>query len=118
MHQHGKLNYVEFAVTDLAASKRFFTEAFGWQFEDFGPHYSAFTDQGLDGGLYQAEKVEAASAHPSAPLLVFYSEQLEASLEKVRRAGGVISKEIFSFPGGRRFQFIEPGGNQLAVWSQ
>lgn len=118
MHQHEKMNYVEFTVTDLAASKRFFTRAFAWQFEDYGPEYSAFSGQGLDGGLCLGEDGEHQPVLQAGPLIVFYSDQLEATLVKVKAAGAVITKDIFTFPGGRRFQFVEPGGNQLAVWSE
>ena len=111
-----KLNYVEFPANDIPATKRFFTQAFGWSFEDFGPEYSAFTDQGIDGGFYQAD-LTSTSANGAA-LLVLLSENLEVSQSNVELAGGGISKAIFSFPGGRRFHFIEPSGNELAVWSK
>ena len=115
MNQHEKLNYVEFPSGDLAATKQFFSQAFAWQFEDFGEQYTAFSGQGLDGGFFHAPL--ASSTENGAALLVFYSEQLEKTLAKVEAAGGRIVKDIFSFPGGRRFHFCEPSGNEFAVWS-
>ncbi|MGY5451109.1 VOC family protein [Agarivorans sp. MS3-6] len=115
MNQHEKLNYVEFPSADLTATKQFFTQAFGWQFVDFGEQYTAFSGQGLDGGFYQAAL--KSSSENGAALLVFYSQQLEQTLAKVEAAGGQITKTIFSFPGGRRFHFCEPSGNEFAVWS-
>ena len=114
-HAHEKINYVELPTTDLAASKRFFTTAFGWQFVDYGPEYAAFSGAGLDGGFFQA----ATPAHTrnGSVLVVLYSDALEATQANVEAAGGVIEQAIFDFPGGRRFHFIEPGGSELAVWS-
>ena len=115
MSAHEKLNYVEFAAADLPATKAFFENAFGWEFTDYGPDYTAFSGQGLDGGFYTAD-LHSSRASGGA-LLVFYSGDLEATLEKVTTAGGEIIEPIFNFPGGRRFHFTEPGGNEFAVWS-
>ncbi|GAA4452113.1 VOC family protein [Novipirellula rosea] len=115
MNQHEKLNYVEFPCKDLAATKAFFGEAFGWSFVDYGPQYSAFSDEGLDGGFFQSD--QAATTANGSALLVFYSQKLEETQKKVESAGGTIIKPIFAFPGGRRFQFTEPSGNEFAVWS-
>lgn len=116
MPHNEKLNYVEYPAKDLKATKQFFNHAFGWTFEDYGPDYTAFSEQGLDGGFYQSE-LKASTASGSA-LLVLLSNNLETSLEKVKLAGGKICQDIFLFPGGRRFHFIEPSGNELAVWSK
>lgn len=116
MQNNEKLNYVEFPATDLVATKQFFEDAFGWSFEDYGPDYTAFTDQGMDGGFYKSD-LSATTATGSA-LLVLISTSLEDSLSKVELAGGKITKPIFTFPGGRRFEFVEPSGNELAVWSK
>lgn len=116
MNQHEKLNYVEYPANDIEATKRFFTAVFGWSFVDYGPDYSAFSNQGLDGGFFRSE-LSSVSAKGAA-LLVFFSQNLEATEAKIKQAGGVISKEKFSFPGGRRFHFIEPSGNEFAVWSE
>lgn len=115
MSDHEKINYVEFPARDLSATKVFFQEAFGWEFVDYGPEYTAFSNQGLDGGFYQADMPSQVSR--GAALIVLYSESLEATQAKVEGAGGIISTPIFDFPGGRRFHFTEPSGNELAVWS-
>ena len=115
MKQHEKLNYVELPARDLAATRHFFTQAFGWTFEEYGPDYCAFSDQGLDGGFYRSELY--SSTLSGAALLVFFSDDLEATRLKVEQAGGRIEKPIFAFPGGRRFHFSEPSGNEFAVWS-
>ena len=115
MPAHEKLNYVEFPATDLDASKAFFQSVFGWRFDDYGPDYCAFSGEGLDGGFYRSELAARQSA--GSALLVFYSAGLEATQAKVEAAGGVINTPIFAFPGGRRFHFTEPSGNEFAVWS-
>ncbi len=116
MNQHEKINYVEFPAKDLPATKAFFQSAFGWSFVDYGPEYIAFSNQGLDGGFYQSDL--ASSSQKGGALIVFYSNQLEVTLAKVEKAGGSLVKPIFSFPGGRRFHFKEPSGNEFAVWSE
>ena len=116
MNLHEKINYVELPAKDLAATKAFFEFVFGWAFVDYGPEYTAFSDQGLDGGFFKSEL--ASSPQNGAALVIFYSNQLEATLAKVEKAGGTIVRPIFSFPGGRRFHFTEPSGNEFAVWSE
>ena len=113
--EHEKINYVEFAAGDFAATKAFFGAAFGWAFTDYGDDYAAFSGAGLDGGFYRAPLSSSCAA--GGALVVLYSEDLESTLEKVKNNGGKIVREIFSFPGGRRFHFTEPSGNELAVWS-
>ncbi|MEM9568850.1 MAG: VOC family protein [Cyanobacteria bacterium P01_E01_bin.34] len=115
MPAHETINYVEFPAKDLAATKAFFTQVFGWSFEDFGTEYTAFADSGLDGGFYQADL--ASSTQTGAALVVFYSLDLEATQAKIETAGGAIVQPTFPFPGGRRFHFVEPSGNEFAVWS-
>ncbi|WP_428775920.1 VOC family protein [Vibrio sp.] len=116
MNQHEKLNYVEFSAHDLIATKKFFIKAFGWEFIDYGPEYTAFSDQGLDGGFFKAE-MQSSTATGGA-LLVFYSEDIDATQQKVIDAGGTLLRPIFDFPGGCRFHFTEPSGNEFAVWSE
>lgn len=116
MNLHEKINYVELPAKDLAATKAFFESVFGWSFVDYGPEYTAFENQGLDGGFFKSDL--ASSTEKGAALIVFYSNQLEATLAKVEKAGGSIVRPIFSFPGGRRFHFTEPSGNEFAVWSE
>ena len=108
-----RIDYIEFPATDIAATKRFYSEVFGWKFEDYGPEYTSFQDGRLAGGFWNAAKVQAGGA-----LVVMYAGDLEGTEAKVRAAGGSIVKQIFSFPGGRRFQFADPNGNELAVWSE
>lgn len=108
------LNYIELPVIDMAASKTFYTVAFGWTYMDYGPTYAAFTNTGLDGGFDAASDRKPSK---DGALVVIYATDLEASLESVKTAGGEISVPIFSFPGGRRFQFVDPSGNELAVAS-
>ncbi len=114
MAEHEKMNYVEFPARDLEATKAFFEAAFGWAFTDYGPDYTAFSNEGLDGGFYRAGL--AARTDTGSALIVFYSERLEQTQSKIEHAGGEIVKPIFSFPGGRRFHFTEPSGNEFAVW--
>ncbi|AXR00100.1 VOC family protein [Pseudoalteromonas piscicida] len=114
MNNH--INYVELAAKDLVATQAFFEQVFDWQFESYGPDYIAFANSGLDGGFFQAD-VCSKQAQGGA-LVVLYSDELEAVQSKVEQAGGEISKAIFEFPGGRRFHFIEPSGNEFAVWAK
>ena len=116
MPEHEKLNYVEFPARRPEATRAFFSQVFGWQFEEFGPDYCAFSGEGLDGGFYRSELY--SSTRNGSALLVFYSDDLEATLARVEAAGGRIEKPIFEFPGGRRFHFCEPSGNEFAVWSR
>ena len=115
MKELGVVDYVEFPARDLQATKVFFSRIFGWSFQDFGPDYTAFSSEGASGGFYRSDL--ASSTERGAGLVVFYSDNLEAAQAAVEQAGGVICKPIFSFPGGRRFQFTEPSGNEFAVWS-
>ncbi len=107
-----RVDYVEFLATDIKATKAFYTRVFGWQFTDYGPTYTSFADGRLAGGFTAAEEVK-----PGGPLVVIYATDLEGIETEVRDAGGKIVKEIFEFPGGRRFHFTDPSGNELAVWS-
>lgn len=111
-----KINYVEYPAKDIEATKRFFSAAFGWSFVDYGPDYTAFSNEGLDGGFFRSE--QSSRTQNGGALIVLISKDLEATEAKVRKAGGIVCKDIFSFPGGRRFHFIEPSGNELAVWSE
>jgi uncharacterized protein len=114
MNNHEKINYVEFPATDLEGTKSFFTASFGWSFVDYGPDYAAFSDQGLDGGFFRSPL--KTSTETGSALVVFFSENLEGTQAKIEAAGGRIVKPIFAFPGGRRFHFTDPSGNEFAVW--
>jgi predicted enzyme related to lactoylglutathione lyase len=108
----GQMDYIEFGAGDIAATKEFYAGVFGWKFTDYGPDYTSFEDGRLAGGFAKADKVMRGG-----PLVVLYAADLAGMAAKVKAAGGVIVKEIFSFPGGRRFHFTDPGGNELSVWS-
>lgn len=113
MSKHHVIDYIEFSVTDIVEAKRFYTEVFGWEFTDYGPGYSGIKAEGREfGGFNQVETVSAGGV-----LAVLWSDEIEASQQAVRDGGGKIVKEIFSFPGGRRFEFHDPSGNLVAVWS-
>jgi predicted enzyme related to lactoylglutathione lyase len=111
MREDGKIDYVELPGGDLIPTKRFYEAAFCWTFTDYGPSYAAF-EQGVDGGF------DADATGTQQPLVVLYARDLEAMAAKVQAAGGAIVKPIFNFPGGRRFHFRDPSGNELAVWSE
>jgi predicted enzyme related to lactoylglutathione lyase len=108
-----QMDYVEFPAADTTATKRFYNAVFGWKFQDFGPDYISFNDGRLSGGFWTESKVAKGG-----PLIVIYATELEATKQKVLAAGGKITKEIFEFPGGKRFHFADPNGNELAVWSE
>lgn len=113
MRKAGKIDYIELPGGELVSTKRFYADAFGWRFQDFGPTYAAFEDAGVDGG-FQGDPAQA----PAQPLVILYTDDLEGAADKVVAAGGATSTPIFSFPGGRRFHFRDPAGNELAVWSE
>jgi predicted enzyme related to lactoylglutathione lyase len=113
--EHHSINYIEYAATDFVKTKAFFSQVFQWQFKDYGDEYSAFSGKGLTGGFYYSQGVSVQER--GGALLVIYSDDLEKTLQQVEAAGGQISRDIFSFPGGRRFHFIEPSGNEMAVWA-
>ena len=115
MPNHEKINYLEIPARDIEAAKAFFTEAFGWTFTDYGPEYTAFSNEGIDGGFYKSDL--HSSTTTGSALIVFYSTELEQTQSKIEKAGGSIIKPIFTFPGGRRFHFNDPNGNEYAVWS-
>ena len=102
-------------ANNFSATKSFYRKVFEWDLQDAGPDYLAFTDEGVDGGFYRSEKT--MSQETGSALVIFYSLDLEATLQKIDDAGGAICKETFYFPGGRRFHFLDPNGNELAVWS-
>jgi uncharacterized protein len=107
-----RIDYIEFSVKSVPDAKRFYGSAFGWSFEDYGPDYASFSDGRLNGGFQTATEVR-----PGGPLVVIYASDLEAMERRVAQAGGAIVRSIFSFPGGRRFHFVDPSGNELSVWS-
>lgn len=115
MSKHETINYLELPAIDIPATKAFFEEVFNWTFTDYGEEYTAFSEDRLEGGFYKSDK--QSSTENGAALIIFYSDDLESTQKKIKKAGGRIIKPIFSFPGGRRFHFTEPSGNELSVWS-
>lgn len=109
------IDYVEVPSRNLPATKKFFAALFGWLFVDYGPDYASFDDGRMTGGFFASEKTADVSA--GAPLVVFYHLELEKMRAKVVDLGGQITREIFEFPGGRRFHFREPGKSEFAIWS-
>lgn len=108
-----RIDYIEIPVTDPAKAREFFVELFGWSTEDWGPDYISFNDGRLDGGFTRADQ----PASPNGALVIFYSTDLERDRDRVVELGASISQDIFSFPGGRRFHFVEPTGAEFAIWS-
>jgi hypothetical protein len=114
--ESNKINYVELPARDLALNKAFFSQVFGWGFKDYGSEYAAFENAGLDGGFFQADFCSRPQS--GAALVILFSNDLEGALNRVSLAGGTIEQEIFEFPGGRRFHFLDPCGNEWAVWGE
>ncbi len=108
-----RIDYIEFSATDIASTKKFYTAVFGWKFTDYGPDYTSFEDGRISGGF-----AKAPSMPKNGALVVIYSSELEKTQDAVARSGGTITKPPFDFPGGRRFHFTDPNGNELAVWSE
>lgn len=112
---HHALSYIELGVTDLAAARRFYEAAFGWTFNDYGPAYSGIRSPDGDGEVGGLNPGSAPGG--SGPLVLLYSDDLDATVEAVRAAGGTVVAEPYVFPGGRRFEFQDPSGNRLGVFS-
>ena len=110
--RHHRIDYLEYAVADIAASRRFFGDAFGWTFQDYGPDYCEFRDGRLSGGFFHG------TPRPGGALVVLYSDDLAATQRVIEAAGGRITKPVFEFPGGRRFHFADPDGYEWAAWSE
>lgn len=116
MKSHHHINYIEIPARDISATKKFFSDLFGWEFVDYGPDYCSFNNEGVDGGFYKSDLT--ASTNTGSILVVLYSADLENTQSKVATSGGTIIKPIYSFPGGRRFHFADPNGNEFGVWSE
>ncbi|MBU0473287.1 MAG: VOC family protein [Bacteroidetes bacterium] len=116
MSEHNKISYIEIPTKDIAATKTFFSNVFGWTFQDFGPDYTSFTNEGSNGGFFKSD--QTVSTKNGSVLIVLYSNNLEQTLFNIKSEGGAIIKPIFPFPGGRRFHFSDPNGNEYAVWSE
>ncbi|MCB0382913.1 MAG: VOC family protein [Psychroserpens sp.] len=107
------INYIEFKTRDIEETKAFYTAVFNWTFTDYGPHYTSFSNSGIDGGFEKTDTVISNGA-----LIVIQHKNLEKTRQKIIDLGGTITVETFSFPGGKRFQFLDPSGNELAVWCE
>ena len=116
MIAHETINYLELPAKDMNETKKFYTTVFGWLFTDWGPDYISFDKAGIDGGFYKSD--QNTSYEKGSALVILYSKELEQTQAKIETNGGNIVKPIFSFPGGRRFHFTDPNGNELAVWSE
>ncbi len=113
---HHAISYVEFGVTDLAATRAFYEAAFGWEFNDYGPAYSGIRSPDGDGEIGGLSPGSAPGG--DGPLVLLFSEDLDASVEAVRNSGGSIVAGPYDFPGGRRFEFTDPSGNRLGVYAE
>ena len=114
-----QMDYIEFPASDIAATKRFYSQVFGWEFTDYGPGYTSFHDGRLAGGFNsESQSAGADSVKTRGVLVVLYATSLDDTYRKVKAAGGKIVRESFEFPGGKRFHFADPNGNELAVWSE
>lgn len=109
------IDYIEMPSRDLGATRQFFTALFGWSFQEYGPDYLAFEDGRIAGGFFAAAGAWEMTA--SCPLIVFYMPELEMARADVVRLKGEVTRDIFNFPGGRRFHFKAPGSGEFAVWS-
>ena len=116
MPQDGALDYIELPGPDIPATKQFYASLFGWTFTDYGPDYTGIHRPGGEGEMGGLNPARPAGA--GLPLVILYSDDLDATLDTVRAAGGEVTEETFEFPGGRRFHFKDPFGNELAVWTQ
>jgi uncharacterized protein len=108
-----RIDYIEIPIKDMAKTKAFYSHVFGWEFTDYGPDYASFHDGRMSGGFDVSDQVK-----PGGVLIVFYSANLEAALQKVEETGQPVVKPIFPFPGGRRFHFQDPSGHEMAIWSE
>lgn len=114
-HRHHAIDYVELTVTDLDGAERFYAEAFGWEFADHGPAYAGILG---DGGEVGGLRLDAEPPRPGGPLVLLFSADLDATVAAVEAAGGRITDGPYAFPGGRRFHFADPSGNELGVWAE
>lgn len=116
MSKHHKINYIEFQVKNINATKKFLGNVFGWSFTDYGDEYCAINDAGIDAGFYESKATMLSETGSS--LIVLYSNDLDATQEKIIANGGEISTPTFDFPGGKRFHFLDSNKNEYAVWSE
>ncbi|MFW0787547.1 VOC family protein [Gordonia sp. CPCC 206044] len=116
MHTHHTIDYIELGVTDLAAARTFYEQAFGWRFNDYGPDYAGIAAPDGDGEIGGLNP--GRSPGRAGPFVLLFSDDLDASVAAVTAAGGEVVDGPYEFPGGRRFHFLDPSGNELGVWAQ
>lgn len=114
MREENRIDYVEIPVTEPAKACDFFAALMGWEFQAWGDDYISFNDGRLDGGFRRSEE----PAPVTGVLVVFFSTDLGRDRDRVVELGGTISQDIFTFPGGRRFHFVDPVGNEYAIWAE
>jgi predicted enzyme related to lactoylglutathione lyase len=113
-HTHHTIDYVELAAPDVAAAKAFYSAAFGWEFNDYGPEYAGI--RSADGSVEVGGLTAAGEPSPQGVLVLLWSDDLDATVTSVREAGGTVTNGPYEFPGGRRFHFQDPAGNELGVY--
>ena len=113
---HHNIHYIEMPAVNLSRMKAFYAEAFGWTFTDYGPGYAAFHGAGVEGGFDESR--EYLSPQPAGVFVILYSDNLGMTESAIVKAGGTISTPTYGFPGGKRFHFKDPSGNELGVWTE
>ncbi|MES2662354.1 MAG: VOC family protein [Pseudomonadota bacterium] len=116
MKPNNKIDYIEVPAKNIEATKNFFKSLFGWSFTDYGPDYTSFNDGRITGGFFKSD--QTFSIEKGCALLVFYQNNLISTMQKVTSLGGIITKDIYAFPGGKRFHFLDVSGNEYAIWSE
>ncbi|MEK6607473.1 MAG: VOC family protein [Myxococcota bacterium] len=117
-HHHHAIDYIEIPVDDVAVAKEFYSTAFGWSFNDYGPDYAGIKSVAGAGEIGGLRKELATARKGTGVLVILFSKTLEESVRRVTAAGGRITTPPFDFPGGRRFHFMDPSGNELGVWAE
>ena len=115
MRSDQKIDYIELPAENFDSAESFYSSTFDWSFTNYGPEYRAFSDGTLEGGFFKSE-LRSSTANGAA-LVVLFANDLEATKDRIVANVGSICREIFLFPGGRQFHFLDPHGNELAVWS-
>jgi len=114
MRPEGQVDYIEIPTTDIVKTSQFLGAFFGWSFQEWGPDYSSFNDGRMDGGL---RRTKEATPLETGVLLIFFSTDLERDRDRVKELGATITQDIFDFPGGQRFHFVDPSGAEFAIWT-
>ena len=115
---HHAIDYIELNARDLAATTAFYAAAFGWEFNDYGPDYAGIRSPDGDGEVGGINATGQGEPGPGGPFVMLYSDGLDGGVEVVRQAGGTVTNGPYEFPGGRRFHFTDPAGNELGAWAR